>query len=255
MSSNSPTFSDYSRISDTLMFLDKNIMLTFVTSLSKSKAGSNKQFFHSENKYNGQWSIKRQMSFYFCLSESKNFTNSIVLRPQDVALFLLSFEKQVLPWYVGNKRIFSIIDSKLAIKGEYKDFLYTQSDYVYIKICPIVYTYEDGQSKEGARLYLNADDVYSDMDLDKLMGFYYLLKNTDMYTVASTMANYVKTPPYGVNVYNPSGLGSMTDQARIDVWSDDPSEDQKHVTKNTSKNRNEFLNNLKVKKSNTENDS
>ena len=49
---------------------------------------------------------------------------------------------------------------------------------------------------------------WSILSVDKFMGFYNILSKTDMYSVACALTNYVKTPPYGVNVYTNQGLGA-----------------------------------------------
>ena len=71
-------YSDYDRISDTLMFFNDSTVLEFVVALSSKDRNGNRIFFHSEcdyntNKFNGVdkgHSIKRRMTFYFAINES-----------------------------------------------------------------------------------------------------------------------------------------------------------------------------------------
>ena len=71
----------------------------------------------------------------------------------------------------------------------------------YIKFTPVVITFEDTNSyKEGIRLELNSRDTCVDITIDKFLELVYILKNTDMINLAATMINYVKIPPYNINV-------------------------------------------------------
>ena len=72
----------------------------------------------------------------------------------------------------------------------------------------LVFTYEDGKYKEGIRIYLNSQDAFADLDIDRFMQFVNIIKCTDMYNAALTMINYVKIPPYGINIWRSTGLGS-----------------------------------------------
>jgi hypothetical protein len=80
------------------------------------------------------------------------------------------------------------------------------------------------------------------MELDKFMGFVRLLK-TDMYAVASSMINYVKIPPYGVNTFEMAkGLGASRNPNTINI--DDWNPDAK---RSNNKGKNTFLDNASKK--------
>lgn len=237
-------FQDYDRIVDILMYLSKDITLNFNVNLSKKSVNNERMFFHYETEYNSKYygvdkgrTIKRNMSYFFTLDDKNNFINSFIIRPQDVVLILMGIENAILPWFTGQKRIYSLVDKKLVITGKFKPFNYVQNENKYISIHPLVISYEDGTFKEGIRLYLNSDTVYADLDLDRFMGLYYILKNTDMYAVASSMALYAKTGPYDVNTYRMVGLGGGG--IAQDNWNDDSTNDQKR--------NNSFLNSIKKK--------
>ena len=242
-------FTDYDRITDTIMYLSSNITLEFVVVLSKKDKSGGRSFFQYEtesvSRYYGvqkSHNIKRNMTFYFVLNNKNDFGNGLILRPQDVVLLILAIEQQILPWFFGKEeRIFSITKdkTKLIIKGNYNPVHYIQSEHKFLKFEPIVYEYEDGTYKEGIRITINNEFV--DLDIDRFMGFYYILKNTDMYTVASTMVNYVKMPPYGINVYSATGLGGGYVQDNWNETSDSNMIEEK-------KTQNNFLNSVPKKK-------
>lgn len=237
-------FQDYDKIVDILMYLSKDITLNYNVILSKKSVSNERMFFHYETEYNSKYygvdkghTIKRNMTYFFTLDDKTNFLNSFIIRPQDVVLLLMGIENKVLSWFIGKTRIYSLIDQKLVITGKYSSFDYVQNENKYISIHPIVITYEDGTFKEGVRLYLNTDAMYADIDLDKFMGLYYTLKNTDMYSVACSMVTYVKTPPYEVNTFRLAGLGGGMVQ---DKWNEE-------VPTNNATNDNKFLNSIKKK--------
>lgn len=234
-------YQDYDKIVDILMYLSKDITFNFNVILSKKSASNDRMFFHYETEYKSKYfgvdkgrTIKRNMTYFFTLDDKTNYLNSFIMRPQDVVLILMGMDQKVLPWFSGKNRIYKLIENQLVITGEYSSFDYIENENKYISIHPIVITYEDGTFKEGVRIYLNTDSVFVDIDLDKFMGLYYTLKNTDMYAIACSMVTYVKTPPYDINTFRMAGLGGGMVQ---DNWNDSTN-DQKG---------NNFLNSIKKK--------
>ena len=211
-------YTDYDKITDLLMYLSSDILLKFSVVLSKntSKNDNTRKFLHSECVYNSKYknvnesiSITRTMNTYYFLIELKNdFLGSIVLRPGDIEILKMLLDQKILPWFFGNNIAFQIRDNKLYL-GEYgESVLYTQNDYKYLGFTPIILTYEDGQSKQGIRININNQDTYADLDIDTFMNFVNIIKCTDMYNAACNLVNYVKIPPYGINQFKMSGLGS-----------------------------------------------
>ena len=211
-------YTDYDKITDLLMYLSSDILLKFSVVLSKniSKNDNTRKFLHSECVYNSKYknvnesiSITRTMNTYYFLIELKNdFLGSIVLRPGDIEILKMLLDQKILPWFFGNNIAFQIRDNKLYL-GEYgESVLYTQNDYKYLGFTPIILTYEDGQSKQGIRITVNNTDTYADLDIDTFMNFVNIIKCTDMYNAACNLVNYVKIPPYGINQFKMSGLGS-----------------------------------------------
>ena len=209
----SSQFTDYDRITDILIYLSDNLTLNFTTVLSKKDKSGNRSFYHYEAEYASKYldqskstTIKRIMNFYFTLDNKNDWANGFIIRPQDAMMLIMLIENQLLPLYFdNNSRIFKIIDDKLVINREFSPIVYAQTEYKFISFTPIVCSYENGEYKEGVRITVNKE--YTDIDIDKFMGFYYIIKNTDMYSVACAMCTYVKTPPYNINVYSRQGLG------------------------------------------------
>lgn len=246
-------YNDYDRITDILLYLSNNVTLNFNVILSRKSKTGERMFFEYETEYGSKYigsqngrAIKRNMSFYFSIEVKNNFSNSFMLKLQDVILLTMIIENQLLPILIGDRRVFRIKDKKLVIIGEFNPVDYTQSEYKFLRFFPIVCSYTDGTYKEGVRLCINSESEYVDMDLDRFFGFYYLLKNTDMYSAAITMCNYVKLPPHGQNIYSMKGLGGGIKPPQEEEWNIGET-NENETNANTQTNGNDFLKNIKRK--------
>ena len=240
-------FKDYDRITDILMYLSDKITLNFNTILSRADKAGSRNFFHYEVEYGSKYigvdknhSIKRNMNFFFTIDNKNYFANSIILRPQDVAILNMLLHQRLIPWFFGKERIFSIIDNKLVITGTYQPLTYAQNEYKFIRFEPIVLEFDGNTFKEGVRVTVNSSTEYADLTIDKFMGFYYILRNTDMYSAACNQVCYVKTPPYGINTFSMSGLGGGVVE---DKWGPDEEPEQK----SNNPKGNKFLDSTKKK--------
>ena len=121
---NNIDYTEYDRITDTLMWLSDNISLNFTVGLSRKTKTGERAFYHYETKYGSDKygtplrSIKRQISYAFTIDCKDDFLAGMMLRPQDVELIVRIIDKKVFPWYFGdNKQLaFKVIDDKLVLK-------------------------------------------------------------------------------------------------------------------------------------------
>ena len=199
------SFLNYDKITDTLMYFSKDICLNFCVKLTRKNTNKEVVHFHSEYEYkmNGdkKYSIKRIFFPVFIINDFRDFNNSVMIRPEDITLLQMILTNNVIPWVIGNKRIFSFDnENKLIIKGKQSQVDFPLSDYKYISFAPIVMTYQDMTMKEGIRLTINNKNNYVDIDINKFMEFYYYICNTDMYNAAIGLLNYVKSGPYKQNL-------------------------------------------------------
>lgn len=206
---NVDSFLNYDKISDTLIYLTNDVVLRFNVNLAKKSKDNKRVPFHSEYAYTTAkygtpqtiYSIKRNFTYYFTIDDTRDFMNNVLLRAQDVFMLLYLLNHQVLPWFMGNNRIFGFNkQNQLNIIGKYTQVEFPLNDYKYMMFLPIILTYEDGTSKEGVRMIINQQNNAVDIDINKFFEFYYTIKNTDMYNAALSMINYVKTTPYGQNL-------------------------------------------------------
>lgn len=202
-------FIDFDKISDTIMFLSNDMTLSICLPLNtKAKDGKIKNF-HSEYKYYSNqlnkesYSIKRTIQPYFSINDLKDFKNGIMLKINDVWMFKMLVDNRIMPWFVGQNRIFFFDNNKrLQIKGKYDIQELRLNDYSYLAFAPIVIRFEDGSDKEGVRMIVNSKDRYVDLTIDSFISFYCLLTKTDLYNAGANLANYVKTAPYDCGLYN-----------------------------------------------------
>ena len=204
-------YEEYDRVVDTLLYLSDDITFSFITVMSSKNANGSRRFCHSET-YATNNSIKRSMRFYFSLDDKTAFGEGIILRQGDVQVLTMLLENKVFPWYFSDESIYKVIDDRLAIIGSFEKVDFIQSEYKYLSFVPIVYQFKDDMYKQGIRMYMNREEEYIDMDIDKFMSFYGILKNTDMYVAASNALTYVKTGKNGINVWESDvpkrGLGA-----------------------------------------------
>ncbi len=204
-------FLDYDKISDTLLYLSRNIVLKFNVILSTKDKFNHRKSFHRESVYESKYdnvkdayNIRRDMNFYWTLEDIEDFGNGIMITIKDVFFFKMFMEKKILSWYIGES-IYGISpdDGKLIITGKFQPERFIMNDYKYIEFIPIVLIYDDGKTTDyGVRMIINNPNHFSDIDLNRLIAMYQLICFTDMYSVACSMVNYVKIPPYGMNVFD-----------------------------------------------------
>lgn len=196
------SFIDYNKIQDNLMYFTKTISLKFNVILQRRDKDGNYISNLSEYGYSFSdndrmnYCIKRNMNFFFTIDDKNNYDNSIMIRTKDIEPLKLLLDGNIIPWFIGNNRIFDTVKNKLVISGKFTKAVFPISESKYMIFYPIILTYDDGKDIEGIRLEMNSPENYIDITLGKFMEFVYYIKNTDMYNAACNALTYVKTPPY-----------------------------------------------------------
>lgn len=257
--SSSINYTDFDRITDSIMFLDTYHTLDFTTRLSTKDKNGYRRFYEFQTQYqtnqfldsNIGRSIKRTMSFYYVINNRQMFTGSIILRVNDVYILHELLETKVMSWFFGSSRIYSEKDDRLYIKGQYNPVEYIKDLQNWLKFEPIVIQNEDNSFKEGVRMYICSNEDYVDMNIDKFLEFFGYLNYQNMYLQAEAQCNYVKISPYlSNNIIISGGLGSGGGDngeslAETKYYQQPP---QKSST-NKNPGINNFLNNVKKKDS------
>jgi hypothetical protein len=207
---NSPfLYIDYDKISDVILWFNRNYYLKLNVRLSRNDKSGNRIPFHSEYKteYNNNitYSIRRDYSVFFsveCNDKSIADRNYVYLYPEDVYVLNMLINNNILPWFMGDNRIFGKDkENKLYLK--YTD---VERQYLplqgggFLSFAPTVIEYVmDDTCKEGINVGINHDNITFDITVDKFFQFAYILANTDMISAAIGMINYVKVKPWLVN--------------------------------------------------------
>lgn len=206
-------FLDYEKISDTLLYMSQDTLLKFNVLLGRRRQDGSRSFFSREAQYKPKQydfgvssviSVKRDMQFYFSIDDKNDFTNSILLRPNDVVMLTMLMNNIVLPWFIGKTRIFgkSPDDGKIIIKGKWKEVPFIMSDIKYMKFYPMICQYEDGRTLEGVRIEINDPSNGVDLNVNQFFTFYYYITKTDMYSSAIGLINYISQTTMGINRWN-----------------------------------------------------
>lgn len=214
---NSFDYTDFDKISDTIMFFDSIHTLDFCTRLSGKDKSGYRRFYEFEMEYQSNQyigvdsgkSIKRTMSFYYIINNKNYFTSSIILKVNDVYILNNIIANNVLPWFFGNNRIFAEKNNRLVIDGQFNPVEYIKDPQNWLRFEPITIEYEDRTYKEGIRMTICTNDDYVDISIDKFLEFYGHLNYQNMYLQSEAQCNYAKMSPHGLNLLNISGgLGS-----------------------------------------------
>lgn len=249
---NSFNYTDFDRITDTIMFLDSNHTLDFCTRLSAKDKNGYRRFYEFETQYQSNQylgtdtgrSIKRSMSFYYIINNKNYFTASIILKINDVYVLNTIATTKILPWFFSNDRIFSEKHNKLVITGTYTPVEYIKDLQNWLRFEPIVIEYEDSTYKEGIRMTINNNEDFVDMNIDKFLEFYGCLNYQNMYLQSEAQCNYAKMSPHGLNLFTMNGgLGSGGGSSRAveNKYDYEPNSNDKKSSKNN------FLENAKKK--------
>ena len=200
-------FLDYDKISDVILWFDRNYYMKLNVRLSKNDKNGNRMPFHSEYKTsfkdNITYSIRRDYSVFYsieCNDKSIADRNYVYLYPGDVYVLSMLIENNMMPWFFGNTRIFDKNkDDKLYIKPEVDRVYLPLNGGGFLSFLPTVIDYIDDTCKEGINIGMNRDNVNFDINVDKFFQFTYIITRMDMMSSAISMLNYVKQKPYLAN--------------------------------------------------------
>lgn len=200
-------FTDYCKITDIKQYLTDRIRLQICVILNKkNKDGSGYRSFHSEYHYppefkgEERYSITRNYTEFMTLHDTVDYRNDINIYPGDIFVFRKFFHSIAEKWYEGPTSIYGIEDNQLVIKGKFTPVKIPMFNGQLFYMTPIVYTYSDGTREKGARIFMNDQSVFADLNLYNFYALCYYIENVDIIQYAAEMVNYVKTQPYGKNI-------------------------------------------------------
>lgn len=207
---NDITYKNYEKLTDDIFHIGGNLILRMNVVLSKTDKLGNRYFYHNEfmyksNKYldtNELITLRRSFEYFLTLENIKRINGdreSILIRLQDIINVRMMIEKATkwftdkefedLYAYDNNNRVVLLgKPTPVVIQG--------LAGGKHIRLEPTVIDY-DNNSTIGIRLYLNSEENYSDITVDKLMGLHYTLSCINMYQSAQLLLNYNGRPDIG----------------------------------------------------------
>jgi len=206
-----PINTNYEKITDDLYYMGSNIVVKFNVSLARKREDGSRNTFHHEfeyamNKYSNPKNlvtIKRQFEYYLSIENVKAIDNQkeyIYIGVQD----FIQFKQKIIEstkWFTSAQfeNLFARKDDKIIMLGKVEpiDISFNRGNKS-IRVEPIILNYED-KTLTGVRFYLCSLDNYVDIDVDRYMGFVYLVSSLNMFQSAQIMLNYIGRPEDGTN--------------------------------------------------------
>jgi hypothetical protein len=202
-------FMKYDKISDDVYVLGPNTILRFSVALSKI-ANEKRYHFYKEFEYSSRaqdypklLSIKRSFDYYLSLENiQKNKATDekafIRIGPTEVYKFVNQLE-QVQEWFTAKKYkgLFSTVKGKLVLTNPTPECTlggYPQNKF--LRFIPTIIDKGEGKNsmEPGVELALSSYDNYVVMDVNRMMGLYYTVKNFNMYIAAQNLVGYIGFP-------------------------------------------------------------
>lgn len=189
------TFLDYDRISDDLMYFDRDVYLRFNVQLARKGSDGNRYHYLREYRYQSKYdnygkvlTVRRHFEFYLSIDVKNEFGSGIVIRMKDIFNIRLRL-KAVARWFSDG--IFKIDKNKqLHIVGNPEPVIITNLGGKYIKFEPAIVDFGNGTKREGVRITLN-DARFVDITVDTFMEFSYIMNSINMYEAALSIVNYM----------------------------------------------------------------
>lgn len=203
------------KISDDVYALGPNVILKFNVSLSKTSNNGTRHHFHKEYEYkpNGSSStvvtIKRSFDYYLSLENMQKDSNGnkvfIRIGPSEYMMFKKGLE-EAISWFTDKKyeKLFARDKGKLVLVNPIPNFIMSNLPMQKtIELVPVIIDkgIANADKEPGVRIYLGNDSQFIDINLDRLMGLYYIISCFNMYQSALEIVNYLERPAFGTNRY------------------------------------------------------
>ena len=202
------------KVSDDVYALGPNVILKFNVSLSKISNGK-RHHFHKEYEYSSRGipeqptlvTIKRSFDYYLSIENMQKDSNGnkafIRIGPQEYMLFKRGLE-EAISWFTDKKwsKLFAHNNGKLILVSPIPEFdIPNLPMQKYIHISPVIIDkgIANADKEPGVRFVLGDESNFVDMNLDRLMGLYYIISCFNMYQAALSIVNYVERPEFGTN--------------------------------------------------------
>lgn len=200
------------KVSDDVYAIGPNVILKFNVSLSKISNGK-RYHFHKEYEYPSRGiseqptlvTIKRSFDYYLSIEsmQKDDKGNKVFIRigPQEYMLFKKALE-EAISWFTDSKysKLFAQDRGRLVMVAPIPEFKIPNLPMQkYIELVPVIIDrgIANADKEPGIRIILSDPSTYVDINLDRLMGLYYIISCFNMYQAALAMVNYIQRPAFG----------------------------------------------------------
>jgi len=233
-------FMTYEKMSDDLMYLSNNVVLRFNINLASYNKDGKRSFFHKEYEYKKNGSTVttlRRHYDYFLTIENVSVTETglkefIIISIKDFLRFKTSIETCV-KWFQDDKykNLYAMKKHELIMTSPIPTCeLNGLPMGKYIKYDPIII--DNGlalnDKKPGIAITLSNPNNFIMIDVDTLMGLYYIIKDLNMISMAQSMLSYL-APQYPINRVNMNTYTSVPSGRFINPNADDNSKEIKNI--------------------------
>ena len=204
-------YDQYERIYDIIMYLGFNTILKFNVDLAHYSDKSNREMFHKEFEYMNKQtnmpviSIRRDYNFYLSIENVKminNIERQIVRIGIEEITLLKHILHQAAKWFTNAeyKDLYAIHNGQLIMTRKVTPVGINNLPYnKYIEFEPAIYIANE-EAIPGVRMTLSDNANFTDMPLNRFMGFKYIIDTFNMYQSAQNMINYIARPEPGHNL-------------------------------------------------------
>lgn len=209
-------FSNYDKITDTMLYLGSKVNLNFTVKLCKQHNNTrypmHKEYLVNNNYINSGSliSVKRSFDYYMeLLYKDKESYFSYKIVPENILYILDQFNKAA-SWF-RTEGLFGVVNNNLTLLGGIEPIKFIFSEKSTMQAEPIVYTNPYTNMQETRLRLIFNDYNYADISIDKLMGLIYLISKINLYESAQILINYLQRPDYGYNFVDLSSTGFEED--------------------------------------------
>lgn len=206
------------KMSDDVFPIGPNVILKFNVSLSKTSGGE-RHHFHKEFEYPVNnpdkrvttfVTIKRSFDYYLSIENMQKDENGnkafIRIGANEYFIFKKGLE-EAIRWFTDKKyeRLFAKNNGKLVLMNPIPNFVMPNLPMQkYIELIPVIIDrgMANADKEPGVRIILSDPSMFVDINLDRLMGLYYIVSSINMYQAALGLLSYLNRPNLGYERIN-----------------------------------------------------
>ena len=201
-------YKNYDKMTDTCMYLDKDLVLKFNVELHRAGPDHNRSY-HREYGYNlnGSYRIKisREFEYYLSLegvNRPKDGERKTIIKIYETDMYFFKYAlDNVLVWFTNDeyKSLFVHNEDKITMTiNDVKPIRCILKFNNYLEFVPTVVR---GYNEDliGVRVFLNSDGTSAFLRINTFLALHNFIMGFNMFQSAQIMLNYLQRPEFGTN--------------------------------------------------------